>query len=256
MIAHQPVEGILDDIRGSGVREEGAEPEVNGKIAPATEFPPEYEMLRREILQNHVMALQIIAGTVTLTALALGFAFGEHVDQLAQFIFAAAAGWIVFIGTTVAIEKENASLTIAAYMRQFIERYHPNSVLWETRLAEFRKVQAHKAHSGWMQKYHNFFVDLCELGYTRLQSLLNYLLLALLSFLAAVYKLFQFWSPASPPEIFDWTVHGLVVLLILLPLVLTVYLVLSRENWHEEQEHVDKLWKDAEKARKHAVNAN
>jgi hypothetical protein len=256
MIAHQPVEGMLDDTRGSGVREEGAEPEVNGKIAAATEFPPEYEMLRREILQNHVMSLQIIAGTVTLSALALGFAFGEHVDQLAQFIFAAAAGWIVFIGTTVAIEKENASLTIAAYMRQFIERYHPNSVLWETRLAEFRKVHAQKAHSGWMQKYHSFFVDLCELGYTRLQSLLNYLLLALLSFLAALYKLFQFWGPAWPPEIFDWAVHSFVMLLLILPLVLTVYLILSREKWQKEQENVDKLWKAAEDTRKHPVNAD
>jgi hypothetical protein len=205
MIGHPTIDGTSGEIRDAEVEHKVAENKASDSVTSEKELSPEYEMLRREILQNQVMSLQIIAGTVTLAGLALGFAVGsssQHVDPLAQLVFAAAAGWIVFIGTTLAIEKENASLTIAAYMRQFIERCHPNTVLWETRLAEFRKVP--EACPRLIEKYQNFFVDLCELGYTRLQSLMNYALLALLSFFAAGYKLFQFWPPPHGLRI-SWT---------------------------------------------------
>src|SRR5215210_2216272 len=93
----------------------------------------EYEQLRKEILGNFTLGLQILAGTVTFVAVVMTLGFSEALKSFlakAALFFVGEA--IAFIGLMQTMSLAHSTFQIASYLRVFTEaelRY----VKWETR---------------------------------------------------------------------------------------------------------------------------
>jgi hypothetical protein len=98
----------------------------------------EYDQLRKEILHNDTLTMQILGGVVVVASALMSVAFGINVQNLLikglLFFFAEI---IAIIGLGQTIDRERSTFIIASYLRTFIE---PNTtgIKWESRLREFR----------------------------------------------------------------------------------------------------------------------
>lgn len=100
----------------------------------------EYDQLRREILQNFVLTMQILGGTFalsgTLWSIALSTAVDDHRIKGVLFLFVWGIAIVASFRTT---DLVRSTFMIAAYLRVFIEPRLANPK-WETRLFQLRKV--------------------------------------------------------------------------------------------------------------------
>ncbi|MDQ3706112.1 MAG: hypothetical protein M3437_12950 [Chloroflexota bacterium] len=104
----------------------------------------EYDQLRREIMQNFVLTMQILGGTFALSGTLWTLAFSEAVKDVTikgvLFLFV----WgIAIVASFRTIDMVRSTFMIAAYLRVFVEPKLMNPK-WETRLYQLRGVY----HSG------------------------------------------------------------------------------------------------------------
>ncbi len=106
---------------------------------PLEELLFEYDHLRREILQQDIQSIQVLAGVVLLASALMTIAFGVAVSNLLVkgllFLLVQA---VVCIGLWQTLQRAYTSLTIASYLRTFIEP-KTAGLKWESRLKNYRR---------------------------------------------------------------------------------------------------------------------
>jgi hypothetical protein len=94
----------------------------------------EYDQLRREILQNDVMAIQISGGVFLIVSALMGFALTrEGVDNLIKGSLFIVAGIAAIYGLFQTTWRVKNTRIIASYLRVHVEP-HTSYLRWETRL--------------------------------------------------------------------------------------------------------------------------
>jgi hypothetical protein len=121
----------------------------------------EYEELRKEILSNFTLGVQILGGTVTFVAVIMTLGFSEAIKSyLAKAALFFVAEAIAFIGLNQIMNLAHGTYQIASYLRVFTEsqlRY----VKWETRLNRFRgslKQIPYEEHTGSVRYTYAFII--------------------------------------------------------------------------------------------------
>lgn len=121
----------------------------------------EYEELRKEILSNFTLGIQILGGTVTFVAVIMTLGFSEAIKSyLAKAALFFVAEAIAFIGLNQIMSLAHSTYQIASYLRVFTEaqlRY----VKWETRLNKFRGSLKHipyEEHTGSVRYTYAFII--------------------------------------------------------------------------------------------------
>jgi len=98
----------------------------------------EYEELRKEILQNDLLSLQIMNLVLLITGGVAGFVFSQSFEnslKAALFFFAALLG---LVGMAQNIDRLRSTNVIGMYLKIFLE---PRlRIKWETRLTNFRSL--------------------------------------------------------------------------------------------------------------------
>ena len=113
----------------------------------------EYEQLRKEILQNDTLVLQIMGGTAVLVTAILGVVFTETVQQTAGKGFLVYVATIVtLLGLSQVIDKHHDTFRTASYIRTFDES-KLRVVRWETRLLKLRVLSARDERFGFTSAY-------------------------------------------------------------------------------------------------------
>lgn len=98
----------------------------------------EYEELRKEILNNFTLGIQILGGTVTFVAVIMSLGFSEAIKSyLAKAALFFVGEAIAFIGLNQSMNLAHSTFQIASYLRVFTEA-ELEHVKWETRLHRFR----------------------------------------------------------------------------------------------------------------------
>lgn len=98
----------------------------------------EYDQLRKEILGNFNLGLQILGGTVTFVAVIMTFGFSQAVQSnLAKAALFFVGETVAFIGLIQTMSLAHSTFQIASYLRIFTEA-ELSYVKWETRLHLFR----------------------------------------------------------------------------------------------------------------------
>ena len=106
---------------------------------PLEELMFEYDHLRREILQQDIQAIQVVAGVILLVSAVMTIAFGVAVSSLlVKGLLFLLMQVIVCIGLWQTIQRAYTSLTIASYLRTFVEP-KTAGLKWESRLENFRR---------------------------------------------------------------------------------------------------------------------
>ncbi len=98
----------------------------------------EYDQLRKEILENFSLGVQILGGTVTFAAVIMTLGFSGAVQNYsakAALFFVGES--IAFIGMLQTLSLARSTFRIASYLRVFTEK-GLDCVRWETRLRTFR----------------------------------------------------------------------------------------------------------------------
>jgi hypothetical protein len=99
----------------------------------------EYEQLRKEILGNFTLGLQLLGGTVTFVAVIMTLAYSEAVESyLAKGALFFVGEGIAFVGLMQTMSLAHSTFQIASYLRTFTEP-ELKYVRWETRLEKFRE---------------------------------------------------------------------------------------------------------------------
>lgn len=99
----------------------------------------EYDHLRREILQQDTQSIQVVGGVVILVSALMTMAFGAAVSNLLlKGILFLLAQVIVCIGLWQTVQRAYTSLTIASYLRTFVEP-QTAGLKWESRLKIYRR---------------------------------------------------------------------------------------------------------------------
>jgi len=100
----------------------------------------EYDQLRKEILHNDAVSLQILGATVVISASIMSITFSEAVKSLTtKGLLCFMAEAVVFIALWQVIDRARSSYLIASYLRIFTEA-KMNYLNWENRLARFRQL--------------------------------------------------------------------------------------------------------------------
>lgn len=147
--------------------------QINNAIPSADELRFEYDQLRKEILHNDRLTMQIFLGVIALLSALMSVTFGIHVQSLLikgfLFLFAMIIG---FIGLDQTIDRERSTFIIASYLRMFIE---PNTtgIKWEGRLKEFRA----RSHAKSVIPSFGEFINYLSFTYSIL-IIINFLLFA------------------------------------------------------------------------------
>jgi hypothetical protein len=102
-----------------------------------------YDQLRKEILLNDDLTLKILAGTLTLTGVLMGFASSNAVrsDFMKGILFFVAAA-IALIGSHQIVDRDRATFIVGHYLRLFLEPDMPY-MQWETILKILRRKIGH-----------------------------------------------------------------------------------------------------------------
>lgn len=106
----------------------------------------EYDQLRKEILQNDQMTLQIMAFVLTAVGATLAIVFsGEQMEPPIKAILLLLAAFIALVGMNLETERVYVMYIIGSYIKIFIE---PQSrcLRWETRLTLFRDKTLKQGH--------------------------------------------------------------------------------------------------------------
>jgi hypothetical protein len=99
----------------------------------------EYDQLRREILQQDMQSIQVLVGVVLLVSGLTTIAFGVAVTSLlVKGILFLLVQVIVSIGLWQTVQRAYISLTIASYLRTFVEP-QIEGLKWESRLKKYRR---------------------------------------------------------------------------------------------------------------------
>ena len=99
----------------------------------------EYDQLRKEILQNDTLTMQIFGATVLLagTIITITSSLQINLTLSGALIFVV---WLVtVIALHQAVDRGRSSFVIASYLRLFVEE-KLDGIKWETRLALFRGI--------------------------------------------------------------------------------------------------------------------
>jgi hypothetical protein len=109
----------------------------------AEELRFEYDQLRKEILQNDHLTLQILWATAIINGAIMTIAFSEAVESSAM------KGLLFFVVEVIAIlaalqtaSRSHSTFLIASYLRAFVEPKTTN-LKWETRLQILRDFSPH-----------------------------------------------------------------------------------------------------------------
>jgi len=108
-------------------------------VSSLEELMFEYDQLRREILQQDAQSIQVLVGVILLVSGLTTIAFGVAVSSLlVKGILFLLVQVIVCIGLWQTVQRAYISLTIASYLRTFVE---PNTaeLKWESRLKKYRR---------------------------------------------------------------------------------------------------------------------
>lgn len=98
----------------------------------------EYDHLRREILQQDIQSIQVLVGVVILVSGLTTVAFGVAVSSLlVKGILFLLVQIIVCVGLWQTVQRAYTSLTIASYLRTFVEP-KTTGLRWESRLKQYR----------------------------------------------------------------------------------------------------------------------
>jgi hypothetical protein len=112
--------------------------ELNKEDPPLEELMFEYDHLRREILQQDIQSIQVVGGVILLVSALMTMAFGIAVSSLlVKSLLFLLVQVIVCIGLWQTIQRAYTSLTIASYLRTFVEP-KTAGLKWESRLKNFR----------------------------------------------------------------------------------------------------------------------
>lgn len=121
----------------------------------------EYEELRKEILSNFTLGIQILGGTVTFVAVIMTLGFSEAIKSyLARAALFFVGEAIAFIGLNQTMSLAHSTFQIASYLRVFTEP-ELKYVRWETRLHEFRhnlKNIPYEEHTGSVRYTYAFII--------------------------------------------------------------------------------------------------
>jgi len=136
---------------------------LNKNSPPLDELMFEYDHLRREILQQDIQSIQVVGGVILLVSALMTIAFGVAVSSLlVKGLLFLLAQVIVCIGLWQTIQRAYTSLTIASYLRTFVEP-KTAGLRWESRLKIFRRraqITFHHLHLGEFFNYQLIYLFL------------------------------------------------------------------------------------------------
>ena len=162
---------------------------LNKNSSPFEELIFEYDQLRREILQQDMQSIQVVAGVIFLVSALMTIAFNVAASSLlVKGLLFLLAQVIASVGLWQTVQRAYTSLTIASYLRTFVEP-KTAELKWESRLKNFRRrAQARFRHLR-LGEYFNY--------------LLIYLLLIIVNFLlSAGYVIYELrLSPLLTPAV-------------------------------------------------------
>jgi hypothetical protein len=135
-------EACLGDSQRYHCPEEGAMRNTNEStknVPLPEELMFEYDQLRREILQQDSQSIQVLVGVILLVSGLTTIAFGVAVSSLlVKGILFLLVQVIVCIGLWQTVQRAYISLTIASYLRTFVEP-KTTGLRWESRLKKYRR---------------------------------------------------------------------------------------------------------------------
>lgn len=100
----------------------------------------EYGELRKEILQNDTLILQIMSVILSLVGLLMGFAITQTQDTIIQSIIFLVCCLLSCFGVYHSTDRMKNTQRISAYLRAFIEP-KLSGIKWEQRLAVYRSFR-------------------------------------------------------------------------------------------------------------------
>lgn len=103
-----------------------------------SELTFEYDQLRKEILQNDTLTLQILTIILLLSSALMGFAFSQQLSNGGKSALFFLVEVVALIGLYQNTEIIKSTYIIASYIRTFIEP-QTSEIKWETRLLQFFK---------------------------------------------------------------------------------------------------------------------
>lgn len=113
----------------------------------------EYEQLRKEILQNETIALQIMGAMAVLVTAILGAVFSQaNQDTIGEGFLVYVATIVTLIGISQIIDRWRSIFRTASYLRTFDES-RLKLVRWETRLLRLRVLSPHDEGYGLTSGY-------------------------------------------------------------------------------------------------------
>ena len=189
----------------------------------------EYDQLRKEILGNFTLGLQLLGGTVVFVSAIMTLAYSQAVRSFLE------KGALFFVGEAIAVvglmqtmSLAHSTFQIAAYLRTFTEPELPY-VRWETRLQEFRQELGklpYEELTGSVRYTYAFII------------LVNYILGSGFILWNVVGPEFQFNRLGDLP-IFIWSgLKGSPTTGILLALTLLATILLLRASWQQYRLYV------------------
>jgi hypothetical protein len=117
----------------------------------------EYDQLRKEILHNDSLSIQILGGVLILTGVLLGAAFTKEVTAYEKIALLIVILIVALTGLYQKTIRERGTSRIASYLRIFVEEQVQN-VKWEIRLAQARKIELESTSSGPYGEFYAYYI--------------------------------------------------------------------------------------------------
>lgn len=192
------------------------------------EIMAEYDQLRKEILQNDTLALQIIQFIILLASALMGFAFTQQIkDDLLRSILFFLVETIAFLGLSQNADRLKSVYIVGSYIKNFIET-ETTKIRWEIRLSYFRTKPP---------KYGG--LDLIT------HQRLVYTIIIVANFLLGIYYIYQSFSGQL---LFFYAVAAIAFTATIIPLVLLSHQYTTLNKYHTD--FYDEAWRKIKNAEK------
>lgn len=170
----------------------------------------EYDQLRKEILHNDILSLQLLGGIILFTGSIAGISFAGSKTMEVRGILFFIAQSVSIIGLFLSIDREYSTFSIASYLRIFIEE-NIDYIKWETRLSKFRE-------------------KLPDQGYKRFSNLqLIYILIIMANLMGVIYH-FIFEEIETNKIII--TTSWIATICVIVWIIFSIYLILKAYLTH------------------------
>lgn len=125
----------------------------------------EYDQLRKEIMHNDTLSLQILGATIIFSTAIIGFISSPTIQkEWLKGTLCFIPFCISFISLWASIDRARSTYAIASYLRVFTER-ELKAARWETRLARLRDIAPKLGRSKFVNYQFSIYILFIAINY-------------------------------------------------------------------------------------------